>query len=74
MTVRDASHRGFHGNAVLVNGVKVATVDLYSTTARHQQVVWAGSWASATSRTITIRVLGTSGRPRVDLDAFVTAN
>jgi len=59
---------------VLVNGVKVATVDLYSTTARHQQVVWVGTWSSAASRTVSIRVLGTSGRPRVDLDAFVTAN
>lgn len=59
---------------VLVNGVKVATVDLYSATSKHQQVVWTGSWTTAASRTITIRVLGTSGRPRVDLDAFVTAN
>ena len=58
----------------MVNGVKVATVDLYSATSKHQQVVWAGSWTTAASRTITIRVQGTSGRPRVDLDAFVTAN
>lgn len=59
---------------VYVNGVKVATVDLYSATSKHQQVVWTGSWTTAGSRTITIRVQGTSGRPRIDLDAFVTAN
>jgi hypothetical protein len=59
---------------VLVNGSKVATIDLYSATGKHQQVLWAGSWTTSVSRTISIRVLGTSGRPRVDLDAFVTAN
>lgn len=59
---------------VYVNGSKVATVDLYSATSKHQQVAWAGSWTTAAARTISIRVQGTSGRPRVDLDAFVTAN
>ena len=59
---------------VYVNGSKAATVDLYSPTAKHQQVVWSGSWSSAASRTVRIQVLGTAGRPRVDLDAFVTLN
>jgi hypothetical protein len=54
---------------VLVNGVKVATIDLYAAGYQNQRVVWAGSWSTAVSRTITIRVLGTSARPRVDLDA-----
>jgi hypothetical protein len=30
-----------------------------------------GAWASSGTRTIEVRVLGTSGRPRVELDAFV---
>ena len=58
---------------VFVNGTKVATVDLYSSTFRDQRVVWVGNWSRAASRKVTIRVLGTAGRPRVDLDAFVPA-
>lgn len=60
--------------AVFVNGVRVATVDLYAPTYQSRRVVWAGTWASATSRKVTVRVSGTSGRPRVDLDAFFTSN
>jgi len=60
--------------AIYVNGTKVATVDLYSATAQAQRVVWVGSWTTATSRTVTIRVAGTAGRPRIDLDALATAN
>ncbi len=55
---------------ILVNGVKVATIDLYAASYQNQRIVWATSWSTAVSRTITIRVLGTSGRPRVDLDAL----
>jgi len=59
---------------VYVNGKKVKTVDLYSTAYGAQRVVWVGTWSSTASRKVTIRVLGTAGRPRVDLDAFVTTN
>lgn len=69
---RTGPDRGKAG--VFVNGTQVATVDLYSPTTRAQRVVWVGSWTTAVSRTVTIRVAGTSGRPRVDLDALVTAN
>ena len=57
---------------VLVGGKRVAIVDLYAPGPQNQRVAWVGSWSSAVARTITIRVLGTTGRPRVDLDAFVT--
>jgi hypothetical protein len=60
--------------AVYVNGTKLATIDLYSPTYQSQRVVWAGTWSTSASRKLTIRVSGTSGRPRVDVDAFVTAN
>jgi hypothetical protein len=60
--------------AIYVNGVKVATVDLYATSYQSQRVVWAANWSTAASRTITIRVSGTTGRPRVDLDALVTGS
>lgn len=59
---------------ILVNGSKVATVDLYASAYQNQRIVWTKSWSTATKRTVTIRVLGTSGRPRVDLDAIVTTN
>jgi hypothetical protein len=59
---------------VYVNGVLKATVDLYASTYQNQRVAWSYTWSSSTSRTITIKVLGTSGRPRVDLDAIVAAN
>jgi hypothetical protein len=57
---------------VYVNGIKVATIDLRATTYQAQRVVWVGSWSSSISRKVTIRVLGTRNRPRVDFDAFVT--
>lgn len=59
---------------VYVNGVLKATVDLYSPTYQNQRVVWAANWSTSATRTISIRVLGTSGRPRVDLDAFVVGS
>jgi hypothetical protein len=59
---------------VYVNGTKVATLDLYSATYRNQRVVWARNWSTSATRTVTIRVAGTSGRPLVDVDAFVTTN
>jgi hypothetical protein len=59
---------------VYVNGVLKAAVDLYASTYQNQRVVWAGTWSSSASRTITIKVLATPGRPRVDLDAIVSAN
>lgn len=59
--------------AIYVNGVYLVTVDLYSASFHNQRVVWVGTWGSSASRKVTIKVLGTSGRPRVDLDALVTA-
>lgn len=58
---------------VYVNGVYKATVDLYSATTRKQRVVWAINYSRSASRTVTIKVLGTSGRPRVDVDGFFVA-
>ena len=58
--------------SIYVNGTKVATVNLYSPTYQNQRVAWTGNWSTATSRKVTVRVLGTKGHPRVDIDAFVT--
>lgn len=59
---------------VFVNGVLTATVDLYAASQRGQQVVWGGSWSTSATRTVTIKVLGTAGRPRVDVDGFFVGN
>jgi hypothetical protein len=59
---------------VYVNGTKVATVDLYSATTKGHQVVWTRSWSTSATRTITIRVSGTAGRPKVPIDGFVVGS
>lgn len=60
--------------SVYVNGVRVATVDLYASTFQNQRIVWAGAWASSVARRVTIRVVGTGVRRLVDLDAFLAVN
>jgi hypothetical protein len=59
---------------IYVNGALKATVDLYAAAYQNQRVVWTGSWASSATRTVTVRVVGTRGRPRIDLDAFVVVS
>ena len=56
---------------VYLDGVYVQTVDLYSASSVARSIVFSHSWASSGSHTLQIRVKGTSGRPRVDLDAFL---
>ena len=56
---------------VYVNGVLKATIDLYSVTTLTQRIVWSADYATSATRTVTIKVLGTSGRPRVDVDGFI---
>jgi hypothetical protein len=56
---------------VLIVGRRVATVNLYRKTASYRQVVWSRSWTTAGSHTLTIRVKGTSGHPRVGIDAIL---
>ena len=57
---------------VYVNGVYQATVDLRSSSTRYRVLVWQKTWSTSAIRTVRLVVVGTSGRPRVDLDAFVT--
>ena len=56
---------------VLVDGVKVATIDLYSLKAHEEQVLFTRTWNTVGSHTIVIRNKGTAGRPKIDLDAFL---
>ena len=55
---------------VWVDGVKHATVDLYRSSLREQQVAWAKIWTANGTHTIQVRVLGTLERPLVDVDGF----
>ena len=55
---------------VFVDGVVVATIDL-GAPAQSRMLVVSRTWLTTGSHTIKIKVLGTGGRARVDLDAFV---
>lgn len=56
---------------VWLDGSKLATIDLYSSTALARGVVFARAVSPSVTHTLEVRVLGTSGRPRVDVDAFL---
>jgi subtilisin family serine protease len=57
---------------VYVDDVYQTTVDLYSYHTYKRQVAFAkGDLDPSASHTIELRLLGTEGRPRVDVDAFV---
>jgi Subtilase family len=60
---------------VYVDGVSVATVDLYNSTTQYRRVVWARDFGSSGTHTVELRVLGTknasSSDKRVDFDAFL---
>lgn len=57
--------------AVYIDGSYRGTVSLYSRYYYPRQIMFATSWAANGTHTIKIVCLGTSGRPRIDLDAFV---
>jgi hypothetical protein len=64
-----ASNRG--KAAVYVDGVFQKTIDLYSATSVARSIVFSYSWNVSGTHTLQIKVKATSGRPRVDVDAFV---
>jgi spore germination protein YaaH len=55
---------------VYIDGVLVATIDLYAPTASFLRVAYARTWSADGNHVIRIVVVGTAGRPRVDVDAF----
>jgi hypothetical protein len=59
---------------VYLDGRHVATVNLYSRTVQTQRAVYTYSWATAGRHRITIRVSGTAGHPRVDVDGFAVVD
>ena len=58
--------------AIYVDGVYKGVVNLYAATFSPKAVVFAASWGSNGTHRIGILCAGTSGHPRVDVDAFVT--
>ena len=55
---------------VYVNGVLKQTVNLYSATAGQCRIIYSTVWSTSATRTIIIRVVGTAGHPRVDIDGI----
>lgn len=56
---------------VYVDGRYAGSVSLYRTTTSYGRVAFTKAWSSSGRHTIEIRVSGTSGHPRVDVDGFV---
>jgi hypothetical protein len=59
---------------VYVNGVLVKSVNLNAAANANRRILFATTWSTARSRTITIRISGTAGHPRGDVDAFLTGS
>ena len=59
---------------VSIDGRAVATVSLKSSTLLPRRAVFTYAWSSAGRHRITIRVLGTAGHPRVDVDEFAVVD
>jgi hypothetical protein len=55
---------------IYVDGTYQRTIDLYNASLYPRWVADSYWWTSSGSHTITVQVVGTSGRPRVDVDAF----
>lgn len=55
---------------IYIDGTFRATVDLYSASLYPRWAAFWYRWATSGTHTITVQVVGTSGRPRVDVDAF----
>ncbi|MCL7380921.1 peptidoglycan recognition protein [Streptomyces sp. 35G-GA-8] len=56
---------------VYLDGTKVATVDLKSSTTKYRDAIFTKTWASSAKHTIKIVVVGTSGRPTLTTDGIV---
>ena len=55
---------------IRVDGLLVATVNLHRRSRDPRRHVWSRSWASVATHVVSVTVLGTSGHPRFDIDAW----
>ncbi len=58
---------------IYVDGVLASTIDLYHATAQSRVVLFSRAWYTVATHTIRVVVLGTPGRPRIDIDGFAIA-
>jgi spore germination protein YaaH len=56
---------------VYLDGTYVTTLDLGGPATSYRQIAWAKRFSTVGSHTLRLVVVGTSGRPRIDVDAFV---
>ncbi|WP_043506741.1 peptidoglycan recognition protein [Streptomyces glaucescens] len=56
---------------VYVDGVKVSTVDLKSSSTLYRQAIWTKTWSTSAKHTVKIVVVGTTGRPTITTDGLV---
>jgi hypothetical protein len=56
---------------IYVDGSFVKSISLNSSTTKYRQVVYARNWGSVSLHTLKVVVAGTSGHPRVDIDAMI---
>ncbi len=56
---------------VFIDGTLYKSVDLFSATGAGARVVVEKRWTSTGTHTIDVQVVGTAGRPTIDIDAFV---
>ena len=57
--------------AVYLDGTKVATVDLRSSTTAYRQAIWGRTWSVSGKHTVKVVNLATSGRPTITTDGIV---
>jgi hypothetical protein len=55
---------------ILVDGLRVATIDTGAAMKMHRSIVWVGSMSG--TQTLSVVNLATPGRPRIDVDAVVS--
>lgn len=55
---------------VYVDGTLVSTIDLYRSTAQSRVVLFSRAWTTVAPHSVRVVVVGTPGRPRVDIDGF----
>jgi hypothetical protein len=59
---------------VYINGAYKTTISLYARTAASRRVIWSVRYSTSATRTVRFVVVGTSGHPRVDIDAIVVGS
>ncbi|TJZ99630.1 N-acetylmuramoyl-L-alanine amidase [Actinacidiphila oryziradicis] len=57
---------------IYLDGTKITTVDLKSSTTQYRQAIWTKTWSGSAKHTLKIVVVGTSGRPTITTDGIAT--